>query len=279
MNINLLNKDTYQKKILPMKDVKRRILYNPKYKFYKISMCIAGMNILQELKETLLKNVMDNCKYPGIEFVVLNYNSNDELDKYIYKNLNEYIEKGILNYYYTPDTNQWSESVAKNLAHKIAKGEILCNLNGYNFTGENYANLINYIFNEYGEDIVLQFFKNYDDGNFGKICISRNNFYRLGGYNENPSAEGYEDFDLILRAKALGLNHLNCSKVPKYLNTLENDEDRRKILNKKYWDKHKLYNSAKSITNIRKGILSANTGGFGIGYRIYKNFSSNYFLT
>jgi len=48
-----------------------------KYKHFKISFCIVCMNRLHQLSQTLLQNIRDNEDYSELEFIVLDYNSND----------------------------------------------------------------------------------------------------------------------------------------------------------------------------------------------------------
>ena len=45
----------------------------------QISFCITCMNRLKHLQETLEKNILDNFLVDEVEFVVLDYNSQDEI--------------------------------------------------------------------------------------------------------------------------------------------------------------------------------------------------------
>lgn len=49
----------------------------------KISFCITCMNRFKHLQETLERNIHDNYLVDNVEFVVLDYNSEDGLDKWI----------------------------------------------------------------------------------------------------------------------------------------------------------------------------------------------------
>ena len=58
-------------------------------------------------------------------------------------------------------------------------------------------------------NIVLQQFSgDMFEGNFGRISLLRKYFHRLGGYDEKLGAMGFQDNDLIIRAKTLGLTHI-----------------------------------------------------------------------
>ena len=49
----------------------------------KISFCTVCMNRLQYLMQTLPVNIAGNIDYPNLEFVVLNYNSKDDMENWI----------------------------------------------------------------------------------------------------------------------------------------------------------------------------------------------------
>ena len=53
----------------------------------QISFCITCMNRLKHLQETLEKNILDNFLVDEVEFVVLDYNSQDGLEAVSYTHL------------------------------------------------------------------------------------------------------------------------------------------------------------------------------------------------
>lgn len=57
------------------------------------------MDRLFHLKKTLLKNIKNNITYPHLEFVLLDYNSQDGLEEWVVENCKEYLENGILKYH------------------------------------------------------------------------------------------------------------------------------------------------------------------------------------
>ena len=141
-----------------------------------ISFCTTCMNRFFHLKKTFLKNVENNKNYSGVEFVLLNYNSQDELHEWAKKNLPPYIERGLVSYYHTTEPKSFHASKAKNLAHKVAKGEILCNLDGDNFTGKDYAFYINHQIQTKGMNGLFHFKKAPYWGTEGRIVLSKKNF-------------------------------------------------------------------------------------------------------
>ena len=70
---------------------------------YRISLCTACMGRLHDLKQTLPKNIEDNRDYPNVEFVILDYNSDDGLEDWMRRNMMEHIESGLVSYYHTTE--------------------------------------------------------------------------------------------------------------------------------------------------------------------------------
>ena len=93
------------------------------------------MNRLSHLKKTLEKNICDNLVYENLEFILLDYNSTDGLENWAKNDLKNYIEKGILKYYRTSEPNSFHRSHSRNVAMKLASGDIVCNLDADNFLG------------------------------------------------------------------------------------------------------------------------------------------------
>ncbi len=249
-------------------------IYSKDQKFHSVSFCITCMNRLFHLKDTLEKNIKDNLSYTNVEFIVVNYNSKDDLEAWMKKHMQQYIDQGVLNYYRTDEPESFHASIAKNLSHKLAQGEILCNLDGDNYTGKDFAYYINYLFNQYGKDLLLQFTKKPFWGTEGRIVLSKENFMNLGGYDESFLPIGHEDHDLINRAKASGLNYRNI-QIENFLRYLSNTE-KEKAENcadgkTGYYDLEK-NNREISNQNISSGRLKANPEGMK-KFKIYKNFS------
>ncbi|HEY3402113.1 MAG TPA: glycosyltransferase family A protein [Ohtaekwangia sp.] len=245
-----------------------------------ISFCTNCMNRLYHLRHTVEKNIKANQDYPNVEFVLMNYNSGDGMHEWVQKHLMNYIESGILNYYYTGDPQYFHMSKAKNLAHRLAKGDIVCNLDGDNFTGMDFAFYINYMFNKCGDEIILRFNKPQFSGTEGRIVLTRKNFEKLGGYDESFYPAGYQDFDLIDRAKAMGLAFENI-EIENFLRYLSNTiQEKSTGLSAKKIDFHNYreLNRLKSVENLNAGKLISNTGTEWGKVKVYKNFSTEPFL-
>jgi len=153
-----------------------------------LSYCISIMNRLYQIKKTLRVNI-DNSTDKS-EFIIIDYNSNDGLKKYIYDNFEDEISNGKLKYYFTDKIKLWHASICKNTTHMKANGKYLVNLDCDNFIGKN------------GDNIIISQTNNIQSsGNGGRITLTKKKFIKLDGYNESFYSMGYQDYDLIERAK------------------------------------------------------------------------------
>ncbi|PCJ99199.1 MAG: hypothetical protein COA45_05910 [Zetaproteobacteria bacterium] len=196
----------------------------------KISFCTTCMGRAHHLKETLPKNIRDNPAREGmdVEFVVLNYNSQDDLHEWMTTDpeMKAHIESGLVRYGKTTDPEFFHMSHAKNMVHRMATGDVLCNLDADNYLGVGFAELLHQSFSE-NMDIVVnpsvrvsRLFGKDDQGFFGRVAISKDSFMALGGYDEEFSGWGGEDTDFMQRAKGLGVEHHRIDSL-KYLDVIK----------------------------------------------------------
>lgn len=251
-------------------------IFRKHLKYHSLSFCTTSMNRLFHLKKTYLKNIEDNIDYPNIEFILLNYNSKDDLHNWARKNLKEHINSGLVKYYATNLPDSFDHSKAKNLAHKLSENDILINLDGDNFTGKNFSFYINHLFNNYGLNIIAQCKKAPFWGVDGRICLTKKNFNKIGGYDEALIAGSHEDADLIKRSIANGLKHHKI-EIDNFLHYLSNSQE-EKLLNIKHIDKNISeiieFNKAQSDNNILNNKIVANIkNGWGKSI-VFKNFSN-----
>ena len=173
------------------------------------------MNRLHQLKETLLQNIKDNEDYDDLEFIVLDYNSQDGMEEWIKATMYEYILSGRMIYYKTNEPKSWSPSHSKNIALKLATGYIICSTAADNYTGPKFAQYVNDQFKQ-GSNIVLtpidfhRTKKNYHPPSdvFGNVCVRKDNFIKIGGFDERMDRYGFEDYDLISRLEMNGLKRV-----------------------------------------------------------------------
>lgn len=197
-----------------------------KNKKHKISFCTVCMNRLHHLKQTLLKNINDNLNYGNIEFVLLNYNSKDDLDEWVKSEMQTYIDSGILTYYKTTEPENFHMSHSKNVVARCATGDIICNIDADNFTSEGFADYVNQMFLE-NKDIFLATDAYHAIRDCcGRICMKKEDFYKSCGYDENMESYGFEDNDLKNRLQLLSLNRVNIDNRSFLSAITHNDTER-----------------------------------------------------
>lgn len=245
----------------------------------KISFGTTCMGRLYHLKETLPKNVEDNKDYPNVEFVILDYNSADNLGAWVRTNFSQLIEQKRLSYYRTEDPAFFRMAHSKNVVCRLATGDIVCNLDADNFTGPGLAAELARRFNEGPRRLVVCGDWQVVRGSQGRVAIRREQFLGLRGYNENFQGYGYEDLDFINRCRALGftVQHLDAA----HLQVIQHsDEERRKNYdqeNKKLKRQLK-NNSIAAEANLALGHLLPNRKGHWGNARLVKNFSTELVL-
>lgn len=172
-----------------------------------ISLCTVSMNRLFTLKETLPGNIACSKKYPNVEVILLDYNSSDGLETWVKENCLQYIEEGILSFYsiIAPLPRYFSHSHSRNIAFRLASGNIICNINADYHVGEN---ILGYVSNEMSATDPLALIADLNESdrdNIGRICLRKTDFHTIGGFDEGFKGYGYEDIDLSMRLKMSGV--------------------------------------------------------------------------
>jgi GT2 family glycosyltransferase len=233
----------------------------------KISYCTGIMNRKYQLEQTLTDNLNNLSKCS--EIVIVDFGSTDGLKEYIYKNYSQYIINKKLRYYYTNKVKYWHASICKNTVHMLANGKFIVNLDCDNFIGKESDKLLLDLFNKNGDNIIISQ-SNYimSSGNGGRITITKENFKKLGGYDESFYSMGYQDYDLIERAKAYGLKFIHLDKNNKCIKNTK-DESIRNVGNNISYDKMNSMNKLLSKINIENNNLIVNRfKGIGISFSI-----------
>jgi hypothetical protein len=259
----------------------------------KISFCTTCKNRLEHLKQTLPANLRDNPDGEGyeVEFVLLNYGDDQGLDDWVKETaeIRDAIEAGRL-IYAKSEQPVFRMAHAKNMAHRLATGDILCNLDADNFTGPHFAAALADFFKKYPESVInpshriSRAFPPEERGFFGRIAIRRSDFERLGGYDERFEGWGYEDTDFTRRARLIGLRFyrfenleylriITHSNEMRAANLFDNEEDKEAEVQKITGNMHqplveKYFRAAMHrLYSLAFKPLAANNGThFGLGY-------------
>lgn len=120
----------------------------------------------------------------GHEIVLVDYGSSDGLSEWIWKNFTNDINSKKLIFFEVKNEVRWNIARAKNLAHRLASGSYLFNLDADNFiTREDILEI------QKVADLGFHCWQfsegNRDDGSFGRIGLPAQLFKMIGGYDES----------------------------------------------------------------------------------------------
>ena len=243
-------------------------------KNYNIAICTTCMGRTYDLKQTLPINILDNSDYKNCVFVVLNYNSKDDLDEFMKDRMLPYIKSGKVLYVHTTQHPHFQMSHAKNVAMKAAfllskkytglDIEFANNVDADNFTGYRHVSVLNKILNTGDIDkMVVAKGKRLAHGRYG---FSKKAFMKmLCGYPEFCgyfSEYGGDDANIRDRAMCLGKFKLmwwgNLGRFSDRIKT-----PRKKItenMKEKNWKYTEDENKKVTEKQIKEGILAPNKG-------------------
>ena len=190
---------------------------------FKISFCTTCMNRLIHLKQTLKQNILDNENYPDLEFILLDYNSSDGLQEYVETELDYFIKNKKLIYFRTEEPVKYNMSHSRNLAFKLATGEIVCNIDADNFTGIGFASFVNDMFQDDDKIFLCTHDKvAVKNDVLGRICVKKVDFLSISGYDETMKHYGFDDHDFCNRLEMFGLKKKTINDI-KFLNAISHD--------------------------------------------------------
>jgi hypothetical protein len=169
-----------------------------------ISFCTTCMGRTFHLRRTLPANlaILKHC--PGSEILLLNYNSQDDMEDCIKGSFLSEIKSGLMSYYKTTEPTSFFMAHAKNVAHRLACRDILCNLDADHILTQEFVDEVIEVFSREPAGCILaaQIF----NIAIGRTALPKKMFIELGGYNEEMChGWGYEDNDLRIRAENVGI--------------------------------------------------------------------------
>lgn len=236
----------------------------------KVSFCTSVKDRFEHLEQTFIRNIEDNASYPDCEFVLLNYSCPDpRTEAWAKTSLMPYIEQGKVNYYYYPDTEFFEMAHARNLAFRLATGDVVCNVDADNFTGRHFVKYVVAALAFYG-DLVLMGRRN--DDSAGRICVRRKDWEQVGGYDERFKNWGNEEIDLCNRLQMNGLRSRYILPYDHFCQFIRHSDEVRNLHFRE--DKSVSYSKQFEIRtqNMKDRNICPNGSNFGHG-RVLKNFS------
>jgi glycosyltransferase involved in cell wall biosynthesis len=171
---------------------------------HKISICTQIKNRLYQFKKTFKENIKTITKFTNVEWIIVDINSTDELDKFIVSNISMHKQ---IHYYKSLDQIYYSIPVAKNFAVRLSTGDYVFNLDADNYL-ESAIEIIqtnNYSGIHYNTT---------NKGIFGRIGCARTAFKQVGGYDESFYPAGHHEQDLINRLSLINYELLKIKLVP-----------------------------------------------------------------
>lgn len=193
----------------------------------KVSYCTTCKGRAHHLKQTLPANLAAEAGNQNVEFVILDYGSEDGLGEWIQQNYAAELESGRIRYARTEQPH-FRMAHAKNMAHRVATGDILCNLDADNYIAPNFSQWLGEQLDREPNAVVsAQRIGRWDlikersarvavglpatmevGGIGGRIAVRTENFYKLGGYDEKIEGWGPDDLQFCLRARDAGLQQV-----------------------------------------------------------------------
>ena len=222
-----------------------------------------------QIEKTLPQNLKNNLSMKErVNFILVDFGSTDGLQEWIGKNFEQELDDGYLQYYYTEELEFWHASIAKNTAHILSKSDILVNLDCDNYTGKDGGKFVLEKMIQWGVHNTVIHQPNQDiwNGSYGRIAISMQNFMSLGGYDESFEPMGYQDNDLLLRARGAGLKYYRLEDK-RYNKAIKNDkkESIKQTGSTISWEEMDEKNQLRSIKNLSLGKVAANQDKKHIG--------------
>jgi hypothetical protein len=191
------------------------------------------MNRLHFLQRTLPSNLKKCRNFGNAEVILLDYNSCDRLADWVKNEMAFYIENKTLVYLQmvAPKPTYFSHPHSRNIAFRLATGNILCNVNADYFVNDGFFNFIQENMKEPERVAYIANFENTSKDNYGRLCVRKSDFLTIGGFDENFAGYGYEDTDLCMRLRMSGvqLKYLPQSSYADFLG----HQDSRRIENMK----------------------------------------------
>lgn len=240
-------------------------------KAHKISVCTVSMNRLDQLKNTYLRNI-EECAYSNVEFVLLDYNSTDGLGDWVCHELGKYIDSGKLVYYRTMEPVWFDNCHARNVAWRLAEGDLITNLDTDHLLGNLFLPRINALANVISENVI---FVRSRRKIRGRIVISKNDFInRLKGFDEGLKGYSPWDRDIYNRALCLGFAvvHLGGNFGSNDDIYMVNHPDRNINYSYKDFNICMYLNSLKSVINLLMDNFVPNRDGSWGKANLIKNF-------
>ena len=231
-----------------------------------VSLCTTAKDRFEHLDQTFLRNLRDNEAYGNCEFLLLDYQCPDPRTRqWVRAELKPYIDTGLVNYYYYPQGETFNISHARNLAFRLAKGDILCGVDADNLLGEGFVAYVAAVLRR--EGVFLRASKYASLA--GRICLRRGDWEAAGGFDERFTGWGMEDEDFANRLRLLGLREQRVVHL-RFRKAIAHKDELRTRYYARDQETSLRENKALAEANARLRIVRPNGADFGHG-RVEQN--------
>jgi len=190
-----------------------------------VTICTVAMNRLHHVRKTLPVNLQQNNN-PGINFLLLDYSSEDGLQDYVEKTFHKETNEGRLVYYRYNDAVAFNRCHSRNMAFRLADGDVVCNVDADNYAGPDFGRFVQEAFAK-EKDICLTGLDNkWTRDATGKLSVLKSDFLHVSGYDEYFEGYGFEDYDLVNRLVLHGCTARIISD-PNYLEAVQHERVER----------------------------------------------------
>jgi hypothetical protein len=244
-----------------------------------IVFCTTCKGRAKHIKKTLPQNLKHN---QNSTFVLLNYNSQDDLVSYLQSNHQQDINSGRLVIYTHYEPGPFHMAHAKNMAHRLGiveDADLLVTLDADNFTGPDFDKYIYDEFKAAGESLYLPDRDTYlyahvtksnrvrhARGVAGRLVVRPQDFIKAGGYDEKYDTWRGEDMDLEARLRRMGYKGKAIDLI--HLDAVRHNSHTRF----KEYPHARMYENDEEVKIIQRSTDTVvNYGRFGLGI-VYKNF-------
>ena len=163
------------------------------------------MDRLHHLRQTLPRNIQNSSSHSDVEFVLLDYGGKDGVESWAKEELSSHIADGRVVFCMTETApDHFFASHAKNIAHKVASGDILCNLDSDILIPKGFCEYLDSIFS-INPKLIIAFDSDDPYGNHGCagiVAARKEHFYSVNGYDESiRMGWGYDDMNFQFRCR------------------------------------------------------------------------------
>jgi hypothetical protein len=174
-----------------------------------IGFATSCMNRRWQLEQTLGPNLAALADTP--HFIALcDYNSADAVGTLVEEFAAD-VRRGRLLYFRTEEPQSFHMSSGKNTAHRLAlrqKPDVLFNLDADNRITPATIALLEGVFDADRDSCVHNWDLEWTSGTCGRVALGAARWQELGGYDEALLPVGWQDLDLMYRARAIGLHYV-----------------------------------------------------------------------